>query len=304
MENLVSVKGLRKYFEGHEALKGVDLDIPKGSILGLLGPNGAGKTTLIRHLTQIYLPDEGSILFAGQALQPSHIANIGYMPEEKGLYKKMKVGEHLIYLARLRGLKKADAKSKVEWWLNHFSINDWWNKTLDELSKGMQQKVQFIATVLHNPDLLILDEPFSGLDPINANLLKEEIIRIKNLGTTIIFSTHRMESVEEMCESIALINKGEIILQGKVSDIQHQFKHHEFSVTFDASTPFTETLIEKYKIRIPFEGSAIIKLEEEAKPSHFLREALHAGVEISGLSEMLPSIHDIFIEQVQNHRHA
>lgn len=304
MENLVAVKGLRKYFEGNEALKGIDLDIPKGTILGLLGPNGAGKTTLIRHLTQIYLPDQGSILFAGKPLQPSHIANIGYMPEEKGLYKKMKVGEHLIYLARLRGLKKAEAKSKVEWWLNHFAIIDWWNKTLDELSKGMQQKVQFIATVLHNPDLLILDEPFSGLDPINANLLKEEIIRIKNLGTTIIFSTHRMESVEEMCESIALINKGEIILQGKVTEIQHQFKHHEFSVSFDASTPFSDSLVEKYKIRFSSKSSAIIKLEEDIKPSFFLREALNAGVEIFGLSEILPSIHDIFIEQVQNHRHA
>lgn len=285
------------------ALKGIDFNIEEGITLGLLGPNGAGKTTLIRHLTQIYLPDAGEILYKNEPLSPKHITCIGYMPEEKGMYKKMKVGEHLIYLARLRGLSKQQAKQKVEFWLHHFQITEWWEKKLEDLSKGMQQKVQFIATVLHDPEFLILDEPFSGLDPINAQLIKDEIIRLKNLGTTIIFSTHRMESVEEMCQEIALINKGEIILQGKINDVKQQFKRHEFKVAFESSTPFPTALSEKYFAVNQQDGTAIIRLPDNCKPSSFLREALDAGVEITALAEIFPTIGDIFIEQVKKHSH-
>lgn len=303
MRSIISVKGLKKYFEGHVALKGIDFQIQEGITLGLLGPNGAGKTTLIRHLTQIYLPDEGEIYYKNEVLSPKHISQIGYMPEEKGMYKKMKVGEHLIYLARLRGLSKQQAKQKVEFWLHHFQITAWWEKKLEDLSKGMQQKVQFIATVLHDPEFLILDEPFSGLDPINAQLIKDEIIRLKNLGTTIIFSTHRMESVEEMCQEIALINHGEIILQGKISDVKHQFKRHEFKVQFDVSTPFPEELFIQYNARMMEDGHAIIRLPQGSKPSVFLKEALAQNMEITALAEIFPSIGDIFIEQVKNHSH-
>lgn len=304
MENIVAIRGLRKTFEKHEALKGVDLDIPKASIFGLLGPNGAGKTTLIRNLTQIYLPDSGSITFMGESLQPKHIVNIGYMPEERGLYKKMKIGEQLVYLASLRGLKKKEAEQKVKQWLAHFQIDDWWNKKVEDLSKGMQQKAQFIATILHEPTLLILDEPFSGLDPINANLIKDEIIALKEKGTTIIFSTHRMESVEELCNEIALINNGEIILQGEVKAVRQRFKQHIFEITLPEEALWPESLKEAFPAVKKGAGVFQVQLAADDKPSHLLREVLNAGMEVLAFHEVLPTINEIFIQQVQSYRHG
>jgi ABC-2 type transport system ATP-binding protein len=301
MTNLVSVRGLKKRFENHEALKGIDLDIPRGTIFGLLGPNGAGKTTLIRNLTQIYLPDSGSITFDGETLEPKHIGRIGYMPEERGLYKKMKIGEQLIYLARLRGLSGALAKEKVNQWLKHFEIEDWFNKKVEDLSKGMQQKVQFISTILHEPDLLILDEPFSGLDPINANLIKDEILALKERGTTIIFSTHRMESVEEMCEEIALINNGEIILQGEVGAVRQQYKQNLFEVMLAEGFEWPAALNDQFPASS--KGSRVyhVYLSPTHKPSALLKALVNAGTEVVALQEILPTVNEIFIQQVKSY---
>lgn len=301
MTNLVSVRGLKKRFENHEALKGIDLDIPRGTIFGLLGPNGAGKTTLIRNLTQIYLPDSGSITFDGETLEPKHIGRIGYMPEERGLYKKMKIGEQLIYLARLRGLSAALAKEKVNQWLKHFDIEDWFNKKVEDLSKGMQQKVQFISTILHEPDLLILDEPFSGLDPINANLIKDEILALKERGTTIIFSTHRMESVEEMCEEIALINNGEIILQGEVGAVRQQYKQYLFEVTLAEGFEWPGVLNDQFPASSKGLRVYHVYLAPAHKPSALLKALVNAGVEVVALQEILPTVNEIFIQQVKSY---
>jgi ABC-2 type transport system ATP-binding protein len=301
MTNLVSVRGLKKRFENHEALKGIDLDIPRGTIFGLLGPNGAGKTTLIRNLTQIYLPDSGSITFDGEALDPKHIGRIGYMPEERGLYKKMKIGEQLIYLARLRGLSAALAKEKVNQWLKHFDIEDWFNKKVEDLSKGMQQKVQFISTILHEPDLLILDEPFSGLDPINANLIKDEILALKERGTTIIFSTHRMESVEEMCEEIALINNGEIILQGEVGAVRQQYKQNLFEVVLAEGFEWPGVLNDQFPATSKGQRVYHVYLAPAKKPSDLLKALVNAGTEVVALQEILPTVNEIFIQQVKSY---
>lgn len=304
MNHLVEIRSLKKAFDQHQALKGVDLNIPKASIFGLLGPNGAGKTTLIRNLTQIYLPDSGSITFMGEPLQPKHIMNIGYMPEERGLYKKMMIGEQLTYLATLRGLKKAQAEEKVRKWLAHFQIEDWWNKKVEDLSKGMQQKAQFIATILHEPELLILDEPFSGLDPINANLIKDEIIALKDKGTTIIFSTHRMESVEELCNEIALINNGEIILQGDVRAVRQQFKQHIFEITLEEGQTWPTSLSEKFPVIQQSGLSFQVQLNAEEKSSSLLREILQTGTEVVAFHEVLPTVNEIFIQQVQSYHHG
>jgi len=301
MTNLVSVRGLKKRFENHEALKGIDLDIPRATIFGLLGPNGAGKTTLIRNLTQIYLPDSGSITFDGETLDPKHISRIGYMPEERGLYKKMKIGEQLIYLARLRGLSSALAKEKVSHWLKHFDIEDWFNKKVEDLSKGMQQKVQFISTILHEPDLLILDEPFSGLDPINANLIKDEILALKAKGTTIIFSTHRMESVEEMCEEIALINNGEIILQGEVRAVRQQYKQNLFEVVLAEGFEWPAALHDQFPASSKGEKIYHVYLSPSHKPSDLLKALVNAGTEVVALQEILPTVNEIFIQQVKSY---
>jgi len=211
---ILSIQNVVKRYAEHTALAGVSLEIPMGQIFGLLGPNGAGKTSLIRIINQITAPDEGQVIFDGELLQPKHVEQIGYLPEERGLYKKMKVGEQLMYLAQLKGLSRTEAQNRLKDWFIRLDIKDWWNKPVDDLSKGMQQKTQFIATVVHEPKLLILDEPFSGFDPINANMLKEEILGLKERGTTILFSTHRMESVEELCDSIALINHSQVVLTG------------------------------------------------------------------------------------------
>ena len=220
----IEVINVTKRYAEHMALNNVSLSVPEGCIYGLLGPNGAGKTTLIRILNQITGPDTGKVLIDGQPLQPQHVERIGYLPEERGLYKKMKVGEQAIYLAQLKGISKTEATKRLKVWFDKFEIGDWWNKTVEELSKGMQQKVQFITTVIHEPDILIFDEPFSGFDPINANLLKKSILELRDKGATILLSTHNMNSVEELCDSISLINKGEKILEGKVEEIKEQHR--------------------------------------------------------------------------------
>jgi len=301
---LISIRDLKKSFDTHEALKGVSLDIPKGKIFGLLGPNGAGKTTLIRNLTQIYRPDSGEIKFMGETLQPRHVRDIGYMPEERGLYKKMKIGEHLIYLARLRGLSAAAAREKVDKWFRHFSIEDWTNKKIEDLSKGMQQKVQFIATILHDPVLLILDEPFSGLDPINANLIKDEMIALRDQGTTIIFSTHRMESVEEMCEDIALINNGLIILQGNVREIRRQYKKNLFEVTLAEGAAWPVNINDQYPAEKIEQGKYKIFLGTRHSTNEFLTALLSTGTPVAGFQEILPTVNEIFIQQVQSSNHG
>ncbi|HET8735446.1 MAG TPA: ATP-binding cassette domain-containing protein, partial [Pricia sp.] len=230
MNDILVTEEVTKRYGPHIALDKVSLHIPRNSIYGLLGPNGAGKTTLIRIFNQIIFPDHGKVYFDGEPLQPRHIATIGYLPEERGLYKSMKVGEQALYLAQLKGLSKAEAKKRLKFWFERLEIGDWWNKKVQELSKGMAQKIQFIVTVLHEPQLLIFDEPFSGFDPINADIIKDEILQLKQNGTSIIFSTHRMESVEELCEHIALIHRSEKILDGKLSDIKKAYKRNIFKV--------------------------------------------------------------------------
>ncbi len=303
MKDIIQIKGVKKSFENHQALKGIDLNIPKGSIFGLLGPNGAGKTTLIRNLTQIYRPDSGEIFFMGEPLQSRHIRNIGYMPEERGLYKKMKIGEHLIYLARLKGLSASEARQKVDKWFNHFNIEDWRNKKIEDLSKGMQQKVQFIATILHDPELLILDEPYSGLDPINANLIKDEMMAMRDKGTTIIFSTHRMESVEEMCEDIALINNGEIILHGNVKEIRRQYKKNLYQVTLADGSIWPSQLDLKYPVKAIDDHSYEIYLQQHST-NEFLADIIATQTPIVGFHEILPTVNDIFIQKVKDSNHG
>ncbi|MEM9141443.1 MAG: ATP-binding cassette domain-containing protein [Bacteroidota bacterium] len=233
MKDILVTREVTKRFGTHTALHNVSLEIPRNSIYGLLGPNGAGKTTLIRIINQITHPDQGTVFFDGVPLAPHHIAQIGYLPEERGLYKSMKVGEQALYLAQLKGLSKAEAKKRLRYWFQRLGITGWWHKKIQELSKGMAQKIQFIVTVLHEPKLLIFDEPFSGFDPINANIIKDEILRLRDGGTSIIFSTHRMESVEELCEHIALLHKSEKILDGKLSDIKKAYKSNIFDVSID-----------------------------------------------------------------------
>ncbi len=289
-----------KRYANHTALNGVSIQVPKGQIFGLLGPNGAGKTTLIRIINLITAADSGKVLFNGRATTPDDIYNIGYLPEERGLYKKMKVGEQAIYLARLKGMSKADAKKRLEVWFEKFDIMPWWNKKLEELSKGMQQKVQFIITVLHQPQLIILDEPFSGFDPVNAEMLKREILELKKEGHTIIFSTHNMGSVEEICDNIALINHSEVVLQGEVNAIRKQFKTNSYKLEIpeeEVLTPnplfeiLSEEVVEKKR-------QFILHKQEEATNSQLLT-ALAAKNEILSFSECLPSMHEIFIRTVE-----
>src|SRR6188472_3624226 len=232
--SLLEVQNLKKYFATQKAVDDISFSVNKGSIFGLLGPNGAGKTTLIRMITGIFYPDEGQILFDGKKFDPiNDVVHIGYMPEERGLYKKMKIGEQAVYLAQLKGLKKSEAMAKIKEWFIKFEMQSWWSKKVEDLSKGMSQKLQFVTTVLHEPKLIILDEPFSGLDPVNSNLIKEEIFNLARNGSTIIFSTHRMEQVEEICDQIVLVNKGKKLLDGAVEDIKQQFKENLFRIGFD-----------------------------------------------------------------------
>ncbi len=297
MEPVLSLKNVSKSYENHLAVNDVSFDVPKGSIFGLLGPNGAGKTSLIRIVTTITKADKGTVFLNGKALDHSHPSTIGYMPEERGLYKKMKVGEQLIYLARLKGLSKNDAKEAIDHWLEKFEIKDWWNKKIEELSKGMQQKIQFIATVMHKPSLLILDEPFSGLDPINTNLIKNEIDNIRDSGTSIIFSTHRMEQVEEICEHIVLINNGQNVLQGKVDDIKKDFKEHLFKIEYQGGIPVN--VLEEYDIIERNDDYIIARLEDAKGSNYLLNKLISAGTHIQSYNEILPTLNEIFIKRVE-----
>ena len=300
MKPILEAINVHKAYANHVALDGVSLEIPEGSIFGLLGPNGAGKTSLIRIITQITGADEGEIRFRGERLNPSHIAQIGYLPEERGLYKKMKVGEQLRYLAQLRGLSRADATARIKQWLNRFDLKEWANKNVEDLSKGMQQKVQFIATVLHEPKLIILDEPFSGFDPINANLIKDEILELRQQGATIIFSTHRMESVEEMCDNIALINRSRKVLDGPIGMIRDQFRTNTYEVEGRGKLilvhPDFEVVEQKERENGHF--YARVQLHDGVRPNDLLRYLIGA-VEVESFREKIPSINEIFIRRVR-----
>lgn len=291
-----------KQFSNHLALDRVSINVPNGSIFGLLGPNGAGKTTLLRIINQITAPDSGELLYKGKKLQPNAIYDIGYLPEERGLYRKMKVGEQALYLARLKGMSKKDALKKLKQWFEKFEIQPWWDKKVEELSKGMQQKVQFIVTVLHEPKLLIFDEPFSGFDPINVKLLKQEILKIKNKGTTIIFSTHDMGSVEELCSHITLINKAKTILEGPIDEIRKTYATNEYEIVFDGEINLlTATLSSQYKFleHTKKNGRSIIrtKVLEGSSTNEMMKALLNAGTILS-MNEIVPSMNDIFINVV------
>ena len=294
--NQLSLSHIQKKYDNYVASADVSFDIPKGAIFGLLGPNGAGKTTLIRMITRIIFPDSGDILFSGEHLRESHTNRIGYMPEERGLYKTMKVYEHLIYLARLKDLSASDAHSKVSYWIDRFDIGSWKQKKIEELSKGMAQKVQFIATVIHDPELLILDEPFSGLDPINAKLIEDEIYNLKKQGKTIIFSTHRMEQVEEICDEIVLINKGHKILSGAVAALKQQFKENKYSVHYDGE--LSDSFAVEFDVESTEGGEAIIK----AGPSsnEILKYFIDQNITVKSYNEILPSLNEIFIKAVSS----
>ncbi len=297
--NILSAQHITKRYAEHTALNDVSLDIPKGSIFGLLGPNGAGKTSLIRIITQITAPDDGKVIFNGETLSQVHIGRIGYLPEERGLYKKMKVGEQLVYLARLKGMTKNDALDRLKMWFKKFEIQEWWGKNVEDLSKGMQQKVQFIATVLHNPELLILDEPFTGFDPVNANLIKDEILQLRDQGCTVIFSTHRMESVEEMCDHIALIHHSRKILDGPTKHIKRQFRTNTYIVEGEGTLETMPDGFQTVDMKILDENSVrfTIKAPAETTPNAVL-QALMPFLQIHSFAENIPSMNDIFIRSV------
>lgn len=304
--NLLSIREVTKIYANHKALDSVSIEIPESSVFGLLGPNGAGKTSLIRIINQITGPDGGSILFGGQTLNPSHISAIGYLPEERGLYKKMEVGEQAIYLARLKGLSRSDALKKLRYWFRKFEMQSWWRKKVEELSKGMQQKVQFIVTILHEPRLLILDEPFTGFDPINANLIKDELLGLRQKGATIILSTHRMESVEELCTHIALINKSKKILDGQVKDVRKQFRSNLFEIEYKGtSVGFANALWTGFELVETHtqddHAFAVVKNLNNSSANDLLRQLLN-DVELISFRERIPTMNDIFIESVQNNK--
>ena len=307
MNNILSIDSVSKHYGNFTALNNVSVNIREGSIFGLLGPNGAGKTTLIRVINQITYPDSGKVLFNNSPLELKHIRDIGYLPEERGLYPKMKIGEQAVYLAQLKGLDSSTAKSELNKWFEKFQINDWWDKKVTELSKGMAQKIQFIVTVLHKPKLLIFDEPFSGFDPINANLIKDEILQLRENGATIIFSTHRMESVEELCEDIALINKSNKILDGKLDDIKRRFKSNTFEVGVDSTNPdiLNKELESRYELTRPsFKtiGDNLklnVKLKDNQN-SEDLIKLLNQNSRVIHFKEVIPSANDIFINSIEN----
>jgi ABC-2 type transport system ATP-binding protein len=299
MDPLLRLSNLKKYYATQKAVDDISFEIQKGSIFGLLGPNGAGKTTLLRMITGIFYPDGGDIILDGKPFNSiDDIQKIGYMPEERGLYKKMKIGEQALYLAQLKGLSKAEATEKIKYWFKKFEMETWWNKKVEDLSKGMSQKLQFVITVLHEPKLIILDEPFSGLDPLNANLIKEEIYNLAKKGATIIFSTHRMEQVEEICDHIVLMNLGKKILDGTVTDIKQQFKENSFliqtdnEVTINPNPIFSTISNEKNKI--------LVKINEGYQSNDVLKYLLQENVNIVAYNELLPSLNDIFIKLVEN----
>jgi len=299
MDPLLRLSNLKKHYATQKAVDDISFEIQKGSIFGLLGPNGAGKTTLLRMITGIFYPDGGDILLDGKAFDPiNDIQKIGYMPEERGLYKKMKIGEQALYLAQLKGLSKTEATEKIKYWFKKFEMETWWNKKVEDLSKGMSQKLQFVITVLHEPKLIILDEPFSGLDPLNANLIKEEIYNLAKKGATIIFSTHRMEQVEEICDHIVLMNLGKKILDGTVTDIKQQFKENNFLIQTDNevainSNPIFTTVSNTH-------NKILVKINEGYQSNDVLKYLLQENVNIVSYNELLPSLNDIFIKLVEN----
>jgi len=304
MQSILSAQHIVKNYATHTALNDVSLEVPMQSVFGLLGPNGAGKTSLIRIINQITGPDSGTVFFEGERLSPKHIEMIGYLPEERGLYKKMKVGEQALYLAQLKGLSNTEAKKRLKQWFEKFDINSWWNKKIEELSKGMQQKVQFIVTVLHKPKLIILDEPFSGFDPINANLIKNEILNLRQQGATILFSTHNMGSVEELCDHIALINKSQKILDGSVKEIRKQHKSNVYELTFKGNMiGFTNAMWAGAELvhHVTDEDltTVRVKLIGKTSPNDLLQAVLPA-VEVQAFKEIIPSMNDIFISKVNN----
>jgi ABC-2 type transport system ATP-binding protein len=296
---VLELRHLKKYYATQKAVDDISFSIEEGSIFGLLGPNGAGKTTLIRMITGIFYPDEGEVLFNGKPFDAMQdIAHIGYMPEERGLYKKMKIGEQALYLAQLKGLSYSEAMAGVKKWFVRLEMESWWNKKVEDLSKGMSQKLQFVTTVLHNPKLIILDEPFSGLDPVNANVIKDEIFNLAKGGATIIFSTHRMEQVEEICDHIVLVNRGQKILDGTVHGVKQQFKQNLFRIGFDAPP----TAVPGKAFRITEEGrdnTLTVKIEEGYTPNDVLHHFLQQGALIHSFNELLPSLNDIFIQLVE-----
>jgi ABC-2 type transport system ATP-binding protein len=299
MSNIIEARDLVKRYGDYTALDNLSLAIPKGSIFGLLGPNGAGKTSLIRIITQITAPDQGQLLFQGEPLKPSHIGKIGYLPEERGLYKKAKVGEQLLYLAQLKGLSKAEATERAKEWFIRLDIKEWWNKNLEELSKGMAQKVQFVATVLHQPEFIILDEPFSGFDPVNSDVIRDEILRLHDLGSTILFSTHRMDTVEELCSHIVLIDKARKVIEGSTREVRDRFRTHRYKVVTAGPIVFEG---------FPWEAEVQNQASDEGFVSHFsllpeqvpnelVADVLRAGTLIR-FEEIIPSFHDIFVQAV------
>lgn len=295
----LSAKHIVKRFAEHTALDDVSIDVPKGCIFGLLGPNGAGKTTLIRIINRITAPDSGSVLFDGHEFRPEDVMSIGYLPEERGLYRKMKVGEQAVYLARLKGLSAADARQRLTAWFQKFGIMEWWDKKLEELSKGMQQKVQFIITVLHEPPLLIFDEPFSGFDPVNAELLKKEILELRDKGHTVIFSTHNMSSVEEVCDEIALINKSHLVLSGNVTDVKSRNRTGLYEVSFtQGSLQPAEGSFETVNSSTVAGLTTAVLRKADSLTNSKLAEALASQVELRSFSERMPSMQEIFIKTV------
>lgn len=300
---LFKAEHIVKRYATHTALNDVSLEIPEGVIFGMLGPNGAGKTTMIRIINQIIGPDEGKLYFNGEPLEPKHVSQIGYLPEERGLYKKMKVGEQAVYLAQLKGLSKTDARNRLKYWFEKFELAGWWNKKVEELSKGMQQKVQFIVTILHEPRLLIFDEPFSGFDPINANLIKSEILELKKKGATIIFSTHRMESVEELCDHIALINRSQKILDGSVRDIRKRFRTNTYEVGFSGHYDLVKSTLSAKAEIIGERQDAddvyfTLRLPAGMSSNDLLKQVM-GQAEVHHFNEIIPSMNDIFIRSVQ-----
>jgi ABC-2 type transport system ATP-binding protein len=299
---MLSVKNIVKQYASHRALDDVSLEVEKGKIFGLLGPNGAGKTSLIRIITQITAPDSGTVTINGQRLNVDHIAQIGYLPEERGLYKKMEIGEQILYLARLKGLSSQEATKRIRYWFEKLDMQSWWNKKVEDLSKGMQQKVQFVATVLHNPELIILDEPFSGFDPVNADIIKNEILELNRQGATFIFSTHRMESVEELCDNIALIHQSKKILDGTVADIKSTYRNSTFWFEYDGVfdldliRPLAELLEHKQA-----DGTTSVKVQlRPGQTGNQLLSLLLPHVSINRMDEVIPTMNDIFIDKVKH----
>lgn len=303
--NILEVRNVTKQYVTHKALNNVSLNVQRGKIFGLLGPNGAGKTSLIRIITQITQADSGEVWFDGEPLKPQHIYQIGYLPEERGLYKKMEVGEQLLYFAQLKGLSKQEAMHRLKDWIERFEIKAWWGKKVEELSKGMQQKIQFIATVLHQPKLIILDEPFSGFDPINAELITQEILKLKEQGSSIIFSTHRMESVEQLCDDIALINQSKKVLDGSVNQVREQFRTHTFTVECTNNNLQLPEIYQVQKNKQLDDKRFVYEINKpQNEHNNILLQQLVNQTEIIRFAELIPSMQEIFIRVVNENQPA